>query len=61
MDFNKRREIFNRLLANMPELDCPSSHIFNNRTTQEKPACETSDFNPGKYGNSSIGCRPKEC
>jgi hypothetical protein len=29
MDFNKRREnAFDRLLANKPELDRPSSHLF---------------------------------
>jgi hypothetical protein len=29
MDFNKRREtVFDRLLANEPELDCPYSHFF---------------------------------
>jgi hypothetical protein len=29
--------VFDRLLANKPELDCPSSHFLNNRTSREKP------------------------
>jgi hypothetical protein len=30
-------DVFDRLLANKPELDCPSSHFLNNRTAQRNP------------------------
>jgi hypothetical protein len=30
-------DAFDRLLANKPELDCPSSHFSNNRISPEKP------------------------
>jgi hypothetical protein len=38
MDVSKRHETsFDRLLANKPEVDCPSSHFLNDRTSPDKP------------------------
>jgi hypothetical protein len=45
MEFNKRREAVDRLLANKPELDRPSSRLLNNRISPEKPVWETSAYN----------------
>jgi hypothetical protein len=53
-------DIFDRSPANMPELDRPSSHFLTTRISPEKPVWATSAYNPGKYGKSPIGCRPKE-
>jgi hypothetical protein len=61
MDFNKRREASSiaywRISRSWIALPLIS---FNNRTSPEKPVWATSAYNPGKYGNSPVGCRPKE-
>jgi hypothetical protein len=50
MDFNKRRETsFDRLPANKPEVDGPSSIFLNDRTSPDKPVCM-----------SDLGLQPKE-
>jgi hypothetical protein len=61
MDFNKRRE--KPLIAHwrISRSWIALPHIFlNNRTSLEKPVWATSAYNPGKYGNNPISCRPKQ-
>jgi hypothetical protein len=61
MDFNKRRKMSSVAYLRISRSWIVLPHIFlNNRTSPEKPVWATSAYNPGKYGNSPVGCRPKE-
>jgi hypothetical protein len=59
--FNKRREASSIADWRISWSWIVLAHIFlNNRTSPEKPLLATSASNPGAYGNSPIGCRPKK-
>jgi hypothetical protein len=75
MDFNKRRETSSIASWRISRSWIVLPHIFlNNWTSSGKPVWATSSssnqpretriatsaYNPGKYGNSPVGCRPKE-